>query len=114
MHFAWQFIQMVGKPKEVVRLTIPPVAMLQQYALGYYLRQNLLQFLSMPKYADTRQVVVFRDYSQPGCPAIPDNVVFLYNRPQQSGGKGRFQFKFSSEVLNDHKLQYLTGLFYVT
>ena len=80
----------MSKPNEVVRLTIPSAAMLQQYALGYYLRQNLLQFLSTPKYADPRQATVFRDYSQQGAPVILDNVVFLYNRPQQAGGKGNY------------------------
>ncbi len=81
------------QPKKVVRLTIPASAMLQQYALGYYFRQNLLPFLYTPKYADNKQDWVFRDYTQAKAPYPPlqDNHVFLYNRPQHAGGKGGSQ-----------------------
>ena len=37
------FIQRPGPPQRLVRLIIPPTAMLQQFAIGFYLRQHLLQ-----------------------------------------------------------------------
>ena len=60
--------------------------MLQQYALGYYLRQNLLDFLFKPNYSSAEDR--FRDYTATDLPPIPDSNVFLYNRPQQYG-KGK-------------------------
>ena len=63
--------------------------MLQKFALGYYLRQNLLQFLFTPKYAENREEGQFRDYTEIKFPVIKEEDVFLYNRPQQSGGKGK-------------------------
>ena len=71
-----------------MRLTIPSPAVLHKFALRYYLRQNLLQFLYTPKYADHRQEAIFLDVSQSKAPPIPENEVFLYNRPQHAGGKG--------------------------
>ncbi len=62
--------------------------MLQKFALGYYLRQNLLQFLFTPKYAENKEESQFRDYTEIKFPVIKEEDVFLYNRPQQSGGKG--------------------------
>ena len=67
--------------------------MLQQYALGYYLRQNLLDFLFKPKYSSAEDC--FRDFTAMDLPPIPEADVFLYNRPQQSGqsgGKGKKEF----------------------
>ena len=62
--------------------------MLQQFALGVYLRQNLLQFLFTPKYSENRPDAMFRDYTEVNNSVIHDNSVFLYNTPKQSGGKG--------------------------
>ena len=64
--------------------------MLHQFALGYYLRQNLLQFLVTPKYSDVGKLEnTFQDYTASPAYTIADSDVFLYNRPQQSGGRGR-------------------------
>ena len=85
----FQFIQPQDSEKEVVRFFIPASAMLHQFVLGHYLRQNLLQFLTVPKYYDAKQVGVFRDYTYEQAPAIPNSDVFLYNRGwKKEGGKG--------------------------
>ncbi len=74
--------------------------MLHQFALGVYLRQNLLQFLFTPNYAENRPEAMFRDLTDPNTPVINENDVFLYNRPQQSGGKGRFCLTIWSSELS--------------
>ena len=109
-----QFIQTPDEiPLQVLRLTIPPAVLLHQFALAHYLRQNLQMFLFVPKYIDNRQEQVFKNYlarkrdnttsgggsrvtSSGGglrdvhfkAPPLPENDVFLYNRPKQSGGRG--------------------------
>ena len=45
------------------------------------------QIAHPPKYADTRQEHVFRDYSQSNAPPLPEAFTFLYNKPQPSGGE---------------------------
>ena len=64
--------------------------MLQQFALSHYLRQNLSQFVHTPKYMDNNQDHVFLDYTQTPAKPMHEDYVFLYNRPQQSGGSGKF------------------------
>ncbi|XP_074640655.1 KICSTOR complex protein SZT2-like [Tubulanus polymorphus] len=84
-----QFIQTpFTDPKETVRYTIPSAASLYLYALGYYLRQNLLQVIQTPKYADNRAECHFQDYTKSKPVELPENDVFIYNRPTSSGGKG--------------------------
>jgi len=72
-----------------LQFVIPSSAILHQFALAYYLRQNLLQFLFTPKYADGgKPESTFQDYENTPSTPIPESDVFLYIRPQQSGGKG--------------------------
>ena len=99
-----QFIQPDSlQPKEVVCLTIPGSAMLHQYDLGNYLRQNMLNFLFTPKNADSKSDrVAFRDYTQPGSPNIPDEYVFLHNRSQHHYGKSTYLF-LNASVLNSYR-----------
>jgi hypothetical protein len=65
---------------------IPSSAMLQQFALGYYLRQNLLHFLFTPKYMDCNHVFAYYD-GQGASRPVHEEDIFLYNRSQQAGGK---------------------------
>lgn len=59
-------------------------------ALAYYLRQNLLQFLYIPKYTDSRPECHFQDYSEPETSAkrVTEGDLFLYNQSPVSGSKG--------------------------
>lgn len=59
---------------------------------AYYLKQNLLQFLNIPKYTDSRQHYHFKDYSeseQISFRYLDDNI-FIYNQSQNpsSGNRG--------------------------
>ncbi|CAH1774976.1 unnamed protein product [Owenia fusiformis] len=91
-----QFIQKPFQaPRRVIRLSIPSSASLHLYALGYYLRQNLLTFLNTPKYMENKPENFFKDYSGPDPVPLKDSHIFLYNRPQQSGGKGIALIHFS-------------------
>ncbi|ELT88148.1 hypothetical protein CAPTEDRAFT_222074 [Capitella teleta] len=73
-------------PSRIFKLTIPPSALLQQSALGYYLRQNLLHFVFTPKYMDSSHVFCHYDGHGAAKP-VPEEDIFLYNRSQQAGGK---------------------------
>ncbi|RZF32788.1 hypothetical protein LSTR_LSTR011434 [Laodelphax striatellus] len=77
-------------PDNFIKFTIPSHASSHLQALAYYLRQNLLQFLYMPKYTDSRTHNHFQDYSYPNDPTrkIPEENVFLYNQSPSSGNKG--------------------------
>lgn len=89
-----------------VQFVIPSSVILHQFALAFYLRQNLLQFLFTPKYADGgKPENTFQDYSESTSTPIPESDVFLYVRPQQSGGKG---IKISNFVI---KMNHSRALF---
>ncbi|XP_033214181.1 KICSTOR complex protein SZT2-like isoform X2 [Belonocnema kinseyi] len=77
-------------PESVVRLTVQPHCLTHMCALGYYLRQNVLQFLYIPKHTDPRAHYHFQDYSQPESSAkrISESEIFLYNQTQSSGSRG--------------------------
>lgn len=85
------FIQKPYKnPESIVRLSVQPHCLLHVAALGHYLRQNLLQFLYIPKYTDHRTCYHFQDYSHPeGSPnRVAESDIFLYNQSPSSGSKG--------------------------
>ncbi|KAJ8305511.1 LOW QUALITY PROTEIN: hypothetical protein KUTeg_016056 [Tegillarca granosa] len=83
------FIQKPGQePSDVFCLTIPSSAHMQLPALMYYLKQNMLQFLHTPNYVDNKTESRFQDIVCGKWQAIPDGHVYLYIRPQASGGKG--------------------------
>ncbi|KAK3579120.1 hypothetical protein CHS0354_022140 [Potamilus streckersoni] len=84
-----QFIQPLGSsPTEKLLLTLPSRVSQHLRALQYYLRQNLLQFLNVPNYVDTRPDRKFMDMIDGKMIAIPDDQVFLYIRSHSSGGTG--------------------------
>ena len=91
---AIQFIQKPSShPEFCLQLRVPSSAVLHQAALGYFLRQNLLQFLFVPKYQDaSRPENTFQDLMSPSGTGACDADVFLY-RPQQAGSKG-WPFKY--------------------
>jgi len=61
---------------------------LHQAALGYFLRQNLLQFLFVPKYQDASRLEnTFQDFTSALGTGLGDADVYLY-RPSQAGSKG--------------------------
>ncbi|XP_014246112.1 KICSTOR complex protein SZT2-like isoform X2 [Cimex lectularius] len=76
------------KADSITQFTIPKYAHHSLEALIFYIRQNLLQFLFLPKYIDNR--FQFQDYSQPeGSPKrISENNIYLYNQSPVSGNKG--------------------------
>lgn len=79
-----QFIQPPDKlPNAKLAVVIPPLDTGYLYPLFYYLKQNLLQLLHIPRYADLKPRQQFRDPEDIGTCEI-----FLYNRPHSSGGKG--------------------------
>lgn len=85
------FIQKPYKnPESIVQLSVQPHCLLHMAALGHYLRQNLLQFLYIPKYTDHRTCYHFQDYSQPegSNNRVAESDIFLYNQSQSSGSKG--------------------------
>ncbi|KAI4483415.1 hypothetical protein M0802_013415, partial [Mischocyttarus mexicanus] len=85
------FIQKPYKnPESIVQLSVQPHCLLHMAAFGHYLRQNLLQFLYIPKYTDHRTCYHFQDYSQPeGSPnRVAESDIFLYNQSPSSGSKG--------------------------
>ncbi|KAK4871539.1 hypothetical protein RN001_015663 [Aquatica leii] len=77
-------------PENIIRLSI------QQYALKYlnsfihYLKQNLLQFLNIPKYTDNRSHYHFKDYSETEQNTKLQDNIFIYNQSQNpsSGSRG--------------------------
>ncbi|XP_078582766.1 KICSTOR complex protein SZT2-like isoform X1 [Branchiostoma floridae x Branchiostoma japonicum] len=71
-------------PTHSLRLAIPAQHSSHIQAVDFYLKQNLLQFLHNPKYSEN---VHFQDVDRKSVPQT-DQDVFLYNRPQESGGKG--------------------------
>uniref|UniRef100_A0A0C9R6N5 Szt2 protein n=1 Tax=Fopius arisanus TaxID=64838 RepID=A0A0C9R6N5_9HYME len=77
-------------PESYVQFSIQPYYVSHMDALAYYLRQNILQFLYIPKYTDPRGHYHFQDYSQPegSNKRVPETDIFLNNQSQSSGNKG--------------------------
>lgn len=75
-------------PENVVQLLVPVHCLPHIEALGYYLRQNLLQFLHNPKYTDPRAHNHFQDYSKDSSKRVSESDIFLYNQSHSSGSKG--------------------------
>ncbi|RZC33025.1 SZT2-like, partial [Asbolus verrucosus] len=88
-----QFIQKPFRlPEVIIRLTMQDFVLLWMDSFIHYLKQNLLQFLNIPKYTDNRSHYHFKDYSeseQTGNRSIDDNI-FIYNQSQNpsSGSRG--------------------------
>uniref|UniRef100_A0A6P7GKT9 KICSTOR complex protein SZT2-like n=1 Tax=Diabrotica virgifera virgifera TaxID=50390 RepID=A0A6P7GKT9_DIAVI len=87
------FIQRPFKlPEVVIRLTIQEFAFYWLDSFIHYLKQNLLQFLNVPKYTDNRPHYHFKDYAEENDPNILTNGdnLFLYNQSQNpsSGSRG--------------------------
>ncbi|CAG9759252.1 unnamed protein product [Ceutorhynchus assimilis] len=88
-----RFIQKPQEPDCTIRLTVQefPLQWHQSKSFIHYLTQNLLQFLNIPKYTDTRPEFHFKDYSNNllGIDMPFDNI-FIYNQSQtpSSGSRG--------------------------
>ncbi|KAM6262728.1 KICSTOR complex protein SZT2 isoform 8-T8 [Porphyrio hochstetteri] len=85
-----EFIQPPGTPPtEVLQFALSPSALPWLHAVAYYLRQNLLIFLHTPKYTDSNVEHHFKHYFNHSG-SIPDQDLYLYNKPggQGTGGKG--------------------------
>ncbi|XP_050400458.2 KICSTOR complex protein SZT2 [Patella vulgata] len=81
-----RFIQnMEDGVSKVIQLSIPAHAMMYLFALMYYLRQNLLQFLHTPNYDSNDPEDQFQDVINDEYEAIKRENVFLYIRPPASG-----------------------------
>ncbi|XP_048511777.1 KICSTOR complex protein SZT2-like isoform X2 [Athalia rosae] len=75
-------------PENVIQLLVPLHCLPHIEALGYYLRQNLLQFLHNPKYTDPRAHNHFQDYTKDSSKRVSESDVFLYNQSHSSGSRG--------------------------
>lgn len=85
------FIQKPYKsPECIVQLSVQPHCLQYMDALGYYLRQNILQFLYMPKYTDLGAHYHFQDYTPLDSTRkrVSESDIFLYNQSHSSGSKG--------------------------
>lgn len=85
------FIQKPYKsPECIVQLSVQPHCLQYMDALGYYLRQNILQFLYMPKYTDLGAHYHFQDYTplDGTRKRVSESDIFLYNQSHSSGSKG--------------------------
>lgn len=83
------FIQKPYKfPECVVQLSVQPYCVPHIDALGYYLRQNILQFLYTPKYTDLGMNHHFQDYSplDGSKKRAAESDIFLYNQSYNSSG----------------------------
>ena len=77
-------------PESYVQLSVQPHCLPHMDALAYYLRQNILQFLVIPKYTDPRAHYHLQDYSQPEDShlRVVEMDIFLYNQSHSSGSRG--------------------------
>ncbi|KAH0546460.1 KICSTOR complex protein SZT2-like isoform X1 [Cotesia glomerata] len=77
-------------PESYVQFSVQPYYIKHIDALAYYLRQNILQFLYIPKYTDPRAHYHLQDYSQPegSKKRVPETDIFLNNQSQSSGNRG--------------------------
>ncbi|XP_011685281.1 PREDICTED: protein SZT2-like isoform X1 [Wasmannia auropunctata] len=85
------FIQKPYKsPECIVQLSVQPHCLRHMDALGYYLRQNILQFLYTPKYTDLGAHYHFQDYTplDGTRKRVSESDIFLYNQSHSSGSKG--------------------------
>lgn len=85
------FVQKPYKaPEAVIQFSIQPHALSHLQALAYYLRQNLLEFMYIPKYTDPRPEFHFQDYSQPESSQkrVTESDLFLYNQTPSAGNRG--------------------------
>lgn len=85
------FIQKPYRPPEsYVQLSVQPHCLSHMDALAFYLRQNILQFLYIPKYTDPRAHYHLQDYSQPegSTMRVAESDIFLYNQHHSSGSRG--------------------------
>ena len=85
------FIQKPYKsPECIVQLSVQPHCLRYMDALGYYLRQNILQFLYTPKYTDLGAHYHFQDYTplDGTRKKVSESDIFLYNQSHSSGSKG--------------------------
>lgn len=83
------FIQKPYKsPESVAQLSVQPHCVPHIDALGYYLRQNILQFLYTPKYTDLGMNHHFQDYSplDGSRKRALESDIFLYNQSYNSSG----------------------------
>lgn len=88
-----QFLQKPFKaPEHIVRLLIPKHTFDYLNPFIQFLRQNLLQFLNIPKYTDSSSHNHFKDYSEPdiNTKIVLEDRIFLYNQGQNpsSGSRG--------------------------
>ncbi|XP_020912267.1 KICSTOR complex protein SZT2 isoform X2 [Exaiptasia diaphana] len=80
------FIQPIdGAPSDKLSLVIPPIEIGYLYPLFYYLKQNLLQIFTVPRYAEANPRQHFRDPH--ATPNDQSTEIFIYNRPHSSGAK---------------------------
>ncbi|KYN29036.1 Protein SZT2, partial [Trachymyrmex cornetzi] len=85
------FIQKPYKsPECIVQLSVQPHCLRYMDALGYYLRQNILQFMYTPKYTDFGAHYHFQDYTplDGTRKKVSESDIFLYNQSHSSGSKG--------------------------
>nr|XP_022914806.1 KICSTOR complex protein SZT2-like isoform X1 [Onthophagus taurus] len=86
-----RFLQKPFKPPEyVIRFFIQEYSIKLLDAFTYYLRQNLLQFLNIPKYTgDCKPHYQFKDYSEcDQANIITEDNIFIYNQTSMTGNKG--------------------------
>ncbi|XP_076285950.1 KICSTOR complex protein SZT2 isoform X2 [Lasioglossum baleicum] len=84
------FIQPPKPPECIIKLCIEKHCVPYIGALEFYLRQNILQFLYIPKYTDNRADCHFQDYSriEGSIKRVAESDIFLYNQSHSSGSKG--------------------------
>nr|XP_023016879.1 KICSTOR complex protein SZT2-like [Leptinotarsa decemlineata] len=86
------FIQKPFRPPEIIiRLTVQKFALRWLESFIHYLKQNLLQFLNVPKYTDSRSHFHFKDYvEEEANQFVFDENIFIYNQSQNpaSGNRG--------------------------
>ncbi|XP_043599602.1 KICSTOR complex protein SZT2-like isoform X2 [Bombus pyrosoma] len=85
-----RFIQPPKSPESIIRLNVQKHCVLYITALEFYLRQNILQFLYIPKYTDNRPEYHFQDYSQleGSIKRVSESDIFLCNQSHSSGSIG--------------------------
>ncbi|CAH1982614.1 unnamed protein product [Acanthoscelides obtectus] len=86
------FVQKPFRPPEVVvRLTIQDFALQYLESFIHYLKQNLLQFLNIPKYTDSRTHFHFKDYTEneEGTHMACEDNIFIYNQSQNPSAGSR-------------------------
>ncbi|XP_008200755.1 KICSTOR complex protein SZT2 isoform X3 [Tribolium castaneum] len=80
-----QFIQKPFRlPEVVIKLSMQDFVLQWMDSFIHYLKQNLLQFLNMPKYTDNRSHYHFKDYSEAdqAVNRNNDDSIFIYNQSQ--------------------------------